>query len=165
MPVDRGDLLELYSIALEEARHRDRLYTQTWIAVVITGSVLFAAISLFLKEPSAISGCCIMWFMIGLVLILAPLFTNSIFRLAKEGDICRGIAREIEDALLAEREQSGAEGLICLLVRQKIDGIKPTTKCEYIKWVCRGQGLRLVYPSAVVVIWILLSFLVRYSMK
>ena len=47
MDLDKKELIELYKIALEEAQHRDRLYTQTWMAVVISATVLFAALGLF----------------------------------------------------------------------------------------------------------------------
>ena len=155
--ITENALLELYKTTLEEAQHRDRLYTQTWMAVAITGSVLVAALSFVFRQPLVISK----WWValpIALGLIFGVFFTNSIFRLVKEGDICRGIAREIEDALLTRKEQSGTERLICLLVRQKIDNIKQKTKCEYVKWVWRGQGWRWVYPGIVLVAWIAFCF-------
>ena len=148
--------MALYSIAMEEARHRDRLYTQTWIAVAITGSVFFAAAALFLKQPSIISESCLTGFKIGLVSLgtsLGLFFTYSVFRLVKEGDICRGVANKIEDALLTGREQSEAPELKDLLVRRKITEIEPSD-CRRVCWALSGQGWRWVYPGTIFLAWI-----------
>lgn len=153
MAIDKNMLIKLYSIALEEARHRDRLYTQTWMAVAIAGSVFLAAAGLFLKQqPSIISECYMTAFKIGLVSLgtcLAFFFTYSVFRLARERKICWEVAEKIEGVWMGNKE-----GLEDLFVRRKISKIPE--KCRRICWAfsCREQGWRWVYPGTIFLAWI-----------
>ena len=41
--VDKKQLMELYKISLEEARHHDRLYGQIWIGGIIAFGIVLAA--------------------------------------------------------------------------------------------------------------------------
>jgi len=160
MAIDRNQYIELLSIAMAEARHRDRLYTQTWMAVVISATVLFAALGLFWGKGSLPSGWWITVIMIVFVLIFGGFFTYSVFRLAREGNICRGIASTIEDALLTRREQSESPELEGLLVRQKLNEIPGG--CRRVKWAFSRQGWRRVYPGTILVFILFIFYLLEY---
>ena len=158
MAMDKKELIELYKTTLEEARHRDRLYTQTWMAVAITGSVFFAAAALFLKQPPIIPECCMTGFRIGFVILgtcLAFFFTYSVFRFAKEKEICCDIARKIECKFLHGEEQSEGPKLEeDLLIRHRLSKIEQKGWCDRLKWAFSGQGWRRVYPSTIFLAWI-----------
>lgn len=51
MAVDKTLYIQLYSIALEEARHYVRLYTQTWIAGIIFGGAAVAMLRFLAGGP------------------------------------------------------------------------------------------------------------------
>ena len=95
--------------------------------------------------------------MIVLVLIFGGFFTYSVFRLAREGNICRGIASTIEDALLTGREQSESPELEGLLVRQKLNEIPGG--CRRVWWAFSRQGWRWVYPGTILVVILFFIFL------
>ena len=154
--VDKKQLMELYKISLEEARHRDRLYTQTWIAVAISASVFVAAFGFLFKQISVIFECYMTAFRIGLISLgtfLGLFFTYSVFRLAREKKICWDVAGNIERMFLHGKEQSETPKLKDLLVRQKIEHDEPGG-CRRVCWALSGQGWRWVYPGTILLAWI-----------
>jgi len=134
------------------------------MAVAISATVLFAALGLFWGKYFLPFGWWITVIMIALGLIFGGFFTYSVFRLAREGNICRGIASTIEDALLTGREQSERPELEGLLVRQKIEHDE-LQGCARVKWAFSGQGWRRVYPITIFIVWILLSILLGICVK
>ncbi len=165
LAINRNQYIELYSIAMAEARHRDRLYTQTWIAVAISATVLIAALGLFWGKYSLPSGWGITVIMIVLCLIFGGFFTYSVFRLSREGNICRNIASKIEKVLLNGREQSESPELEGLLVRQKLNKIPGGWRRVWWALSFRKQGWRWVYPVTILVVWVLFSIFLGICVK
>ncbi len=117
MPVDRGELLELYSIALEEARNHARLYTQTWIAAVLIAGAAFGTVGFLSREPLLVSRGPLMWALIGMGFLMGLFFYHSIAYHSVEGSKCRKKAKEI-GLILADKMQGETPKMEELLVTQ-----------------------------------------------
>ena len=122
--VDKNHLLQLYSIALEEARNHDRLYTQTWVAGVVLASAASGALLYYSEEPSVVLRCSAMWVLIGVGVFVGSLFYNSIAFYGVEARNCRRKAREI-GSVLAGKKQDKPPKIEQLLVTQVMRESRP----------------------------------------
>lgn len=95
MAIDKNLLIELYSIALEEARNHAQAYTQTWIAAVVIAGAAFGTLAFLFKEASPVFKGSMMWIFIGLGFLIGLFFYHSIAYHSVEGTKCREKAKEI----------------------------------------------------------------------
>ena len=151
--VDKNKLLELYSIVLEEARHHDRLYTQTWIGGVIALGIFLAVLSsafevitvLTLKRLLVLSAL-----VLGYLMALA--FYWSTCRHGREGRECRNIARNIEGILVGKTP----EETIKLDMMKKVKEMRgPSDKAVWAPLV--DPVWRLFFPVIILVLWIVVG--------
>ena len=156
MDIDRNQLLELYSVAFEEARHHDRLYTQTWIGGIIALGIFLAVLSstfeiitiLPLKRLLLLSAL-----VLGYLMVLA--FYWSICRHGREGRNCRDIARSIEN-ILAGKTSEEAIRLDNLLVMKRVKELRsPWDKDVWSPLV--DPVWRLFFPLIILVLWIVMG--------
>lgn len=99
-PVDRNEILEIYSIILGDGRHHAMLYTQIWVGGLIGLGALLTALSFIFDIISdlALKRLLLLSVLIlGYLMVLA--FYWSICQHAKKGLYCRNVARSIEDIL------------------------------------------------------------------
>jgi len=156
MAIRKNQLLELYSVVLEEARHHDRLYTQTWVGGLIALGIFLAALSpisgiitaLALKRLLLLSAL-----VLGYLIVLA--FYWSICRHGREGRKCRDIARNIEDILTGKTPEEA----IKLDMMKKVKEMGgPRDKEVWSPLV--DPAWRLFFPVIVMVFWIVIGIIV-----
>jgi len=124
MAIDKNMLIKLYSIALEEARHHDQLYTQTWTPVILATSVvgtLGLIIWRYFLTPEALFSFKLFMTLLGI--LLGYFFIWSASRHTAEGDICRDIANKIEGILMGKTNEETLK-IGDLLVVQKIKAVR-----------------------------------------
>ena len=152
MGIDRDYYITLYSIAMEEARHHDRLYTQIWAAGVIAIGILLTGMGLLFRQPSLVSKSYLVWTVVGLGGLILVCFYWSICRHAMEARKCRDIARNIED-ILTGRIPDEAVKLDNLLVMKRVKEMhSPWDKEVYSPLV--DPVWRLFYPVLLLLIWV-----------
>jgi len=144
MTIDRNQYIELYSMAMEEARHHERLYTQIWTAALIAISVV-GTLSFIIRHYffGAELPANFRWLMTILSIVLGYFFLWSVSRHAVEGDSCRDIANKIE-GILAGKTREETIKIGDLLVVQKIKEIRGRWYKQVYSPFIRKPGL-LVY--------------------
>lgn len=151
----KNQLIQLYSIALEEARHRDRLYTQTLVAGIIVFGILLTALSFTSKieQTLTLKGSLVLaGFLIVLGCLLLMWFYWSICQHAREGRNRRDIARSIED-ILAGKTQKDAIKLDNLLVMRKTKE-RRLLRDKDVWSPLVDPVARLSYPLILLAVWI-----------
>ena len=119
MTIDKDQLMQLYSLVLGEARHRDRLYGQTWVSGVALASAAFGAMGYLFSQPSFVLRSPIMWALIAVGFLVALLFYRSLAYNGVLGRSCREQAKKIE-LILAGKKQEEVPKLEDLLITRVI---------------------------------------------
>lgn len=151
MNIGKDELLQLYSIALEESRHHARLFTQTWIStlVFITGIAtvgFFACMYLF----DFVVPLHFRLFMITVGLVVAHFFLWPLLQHALHAEECLKITNRIEAILKGETdEKTGSIG--DLLLGEKL---RRRSLWELARWACTNQRGTLARFYVVVTAWI-----------
>lgn len=154
MSTNRDKYIELYSVAMEEARHHDRLYTQTWTSGIIALGVVLAALGLA-KEFSPVFGALPAWPVVGLGSLIILMFYWSTCRHGSEGRKCRDIARRIEDILAGNTPEESIK-LDNLLIMKKVKEMRDLRDKDIYSPLV-DPVWRIVYLVVLLVFWISLS--------
>jgi hypothetical protein len=151
MAIGENLYIQLYSIALEEARHYDRLYTHTWIAGIVFGG---AAVATLRFVPGIILGVAI-----GLGILAVLFFNVSLTSYCVKAQKCRQKAKDI-GLILAGRMQGSTSSLQSLIEELTIG---PHSALEKTVWAqLRRPQKRWVWLLAPIGIWVVIClFLVR----
>ncbi len=150
--ISKDQLIKLYNIALEEARHHDRLYTAVWTPGIVLIGILLTALVLLLREPTPVSKSILVWTIIGLGALVLLWFYWSICRHANEARKCRDICRNIEN-ILAGKIPKETIKLDSLLVIGKVKEMRVLWDKD-VWYPLADPPQRLIQPFLILVIWI-----------
>jgi len=161
----KNQLIELYSIALEEFRHHDRIYVQAIVGTVIIVPAFLVAISFLFGNGSPVYSQYVPWVkggIFGLAILLSGFVWWNLYRIDERLKVCDNVIGNIENKLLQVKtidetdEAASISELSGLLVKRELSNIKVKRFGRVRFWV---------YFFVVVAAFIVLGFLLFVGIK
>ncbi len=156
MPYDRGELFELYSIAMDEVRHQHRMYTETWIAGIFMTSAFFAGLYFLSDWIPTKPFLAATFFKLFVIILGCAVMVSFYWIIRRRGvivDTCREIAKKLEDILASKRKEEAVK-LDNLLLTHKIEE-RLKKRRDLLRLIARWQPW-FVFLLALLTLWILL---------
>ena len=146
MGIDK-DYYTLYSIAMQEARHHHRLYTEIWLAAIFLGGVFFSA---FYFLARVILTPPFNWFTIVFGCLIIGTFYWVCMRRGVIANHCRKIAKKLEHIIAGKRQDDTLDDLLVtdqieVLIKQRRHVLRLVFWCPWVFFVI-----------ALLVLWVLL---------